>query len=633
MAVNDYKYDRTKNYNGTNQPALIISGLAIVIGAVIIYLYVLNGVFGRYDSKELIPNFEVLKSSIFDDKKEVGILYSNYTQNMMPKGNTWVRDNIKTWEKFLSNTNLSYEIINDETIELGKHFNYDLIILPGSKSLSDKEIIEIKKFIDAGGSIFATSGTASYSDDGKWRGWDFLSQVFGVKFTKEISSDSVSKVHTLRGGLPLTANIPTGYPLKIATWDRPMAVQVLDPRTTQISYWYNYKKDKGLVRENIAKSAGIVNGTYNNGRFVWLGFEINSVIGVQKDFVNFEKFFNNCINWLTYGPIAYIKDWPNGYDAAAIIASNISGNENQIDSLIEILNSENVKSDFFIEPSELTQKSLLEKLSRAGKVYPVLKLNYFKNDSLNFNKYNQKGIRIKKIKNKFESFEKSRLFGTFLKSSITNSSNNLLSGSGYNFFITDSLLDRSVPVVFSAKKDNIVCLMKNSRDDNYVIKKLGLKNTDFQFYTYQEDIDRTLFNGGLYIFNIHQQMQMKPENIKVIKKVLRDIKKKNIWLTTAEEAAEWYSNRANIEIHLDRRGKRRVAFNVTNFGDKIVKDLIINVDLNDKASNVDVKEEIIGTRAADFKFYSDKRIVIFHIDALKAGESRTYYIDYDHVNT
>lgn len=72
-----------------------------------------------------------------------------------------------------------------------------------------------------------------------------------MQFSHEIKPDEYSKIHTVCGSLPITANIPTGFPLKVATWDRPMAVEVLDPRTTQVSFWYNYRMDDGLVREEI----------------------------------------------------------------------------------------------------------------------------------------------------------------------------------------------------------------------------------------------------------------------------------------------------------------------------------------------------------------------------------------------
>ena len=68
--------------------------------------------------------------------------------------------------------------------------------------------------------------------------------------------------------MPITAGIPTGYTLNIATWDRPIYAEIVEPRTTQASFWFDFRREAGLVREQIKKSAGIAFGTYGNGRFV-----------------------------------------------------------------------------------------------------------------------------------------------------------------------------------------------------------------------------------------------------------------------------------------------------------------------------------------------------------------------------
>ncbi|RKY92794.1 MAG: hypothetical protein DRQ01_05815, partial [Ignavibacteriae bacterium] len=270
--------DLNRQYK-SNLAAILFSGIIIIALALIVYLFVLRSAYGRFSTADMMPDFGAVKNFIFGTDAKVAILYSDYTKNMMPDGSSWLEDNVETWKKFLDNIDLKYNIINDETIEKNLHKDYELIILPGSKSLSDREIINIKKFLIDVGSIFATSGTASYSDAGKWRGWGFFSEVFGVKHSKEIRNEDRTRIHTLRGGLPITANIPTGFPLRVATWDKPLAVEVLDPRTTQVSFWYNYRLEDGLMREGIKKSAGIVYGTYGKGRFVWMGFEINSIIG------------------------------------------------------------------------------------------------------------------------------------------------------------------------------------------------------------------------------------------------------------------------------------------------------------------------------------------------------------------
>ena len=257
-----------KRKGGINQGLIILSGLIFLVGAILTYYFILRGVFGEFNTDNLIPSPKIVKSALAKEKPHIAILYSQYTENMLPEGSTWLNDNINTWKKFLDNSNHPYDIITDETIELGQHYKYNLIILPGSKSLSDREVVNIKKYVDRGGSIFATSGTASFSDDGKWRGWEFFNELYGINFAKEIKNDDFTKIHTLRGGLPITANIPTGFPLRVATWDKPIAAEVMDPRTVQVSFWYNYKLENGLARENIKKTAGIVFGNYGKGRFV-----------------------------------------------------------------------------------------------------------------------------------------------------------------------------------------------------------------------------------------------------------------------------------------------------------------------------------------------------------------------------
>ena len=169
--------------------------------------------------------------------------------------------------------------------------------------------MQLKRYVENGGSLFVTGDLQHIQMKASGEGGIFQ-RSFGMNFNREIKPEESYKVHTLRGSLPLTAHIPTGYTLKIATWDRPIYAEVLEPRTTQVSFWYDFRREAGLVREEIQKSAGIAYGSYGKGRFVWYGFELNSVLGVQKDYVYFERLFNNSVNWLIYQPTAFIKIGP-----------------------------------------------------------------------------------------------------------------------------------------------------------------------------------------------------------------------------------------------------------------------------------------------------------------------------------
>ena len=620
-----------------NQFFIIISGLLIIISAILIYYFILRGVYGRFDTSELIPNSNAIEDFLFGKKPEVGILYSQYTENTLPAGSTWLNDNISTWKKFLGNLNLKYDIVSDQTIENGQHFKYKLLVLPGTKAMSEKESLQIKRYLENGGSVFATGSIATYSNDGKWKGWEFFNQVFGLKFSHELKPDEFSKIHTICGSLPITANIPTGFPLKIATWDRPMAVEVLDPRTTQASFWYNYRLDEGLVREEIKKSAGIAYGSYGSGRFMWMGFELNSVIGVQEDYVYFERLFNNSIKWLTYSPIAYVRDWPTGYDAAAVVMPVLSNDIDNIKNVLPIVREEGITPTFFVDPAIAeSNKQLIRQISSYGEIAALVDIGYLSSINDQFNKLNTYDEQLQKIikaKNILENLTSNNVtgllpyYGLFDKNTI-----NAVINAGYKYVVTDSLTDRSVPKSIIRDDKRIVTMTKTARDDYEVIRDFGLTLPEFQFYTYQEDLDRVLFEGGMYIFKVHTEYQCRSDYADVIRRVIKDLKNKKFWITTASEIQKWYEKRDYIEIQANRRGKTRVALKISNPGVDAINNLVVDLDLNDKAYNVSLGSEIIGTKPASVKHNPGSQMIYLYVDDLKSGESRLYYLDYDKPN-
>jgi hypothetical protein len=619
---------------GASQWLIIIVGLITVLAAILIFLFVLRGVYGKFSTGELVPDGQTLKNVLLGREPNVAILYSDYTKNMLPENSTWLQDNITTWKRFLNYDDYKFETITDEDIERGKHFKYELLILPGTISLSDREIIQIKKYVDEGGSIFATSGIASYSADGKWRGWNFFSEVFGVRYSKEISNDDFTKIHTLRGGIPITANVPTGYPLHVATWDNPIAVEVLDPRTEQISFWYNYRLEEGLVREGIKKTSGMVYGKYGTGRFMWMGFDINSVIGVQEDYIYFDRLFKNSINWLLKDPVAFIKDWPSGYTAAAVIAPTIRGDAQNIRNLLPVLTSEKIEASFFVRYQlAVKQKELIQLIAKFGEVAAIVDIGYLAsvNDSVNkLYTYETQFENLSAVKKSIEKVTRKTVTG-FLPYYGLFDANTIMAiiNSGYNYLLTDSLTDRSVPRTVIRGEKRILSLTKAARDDYEVIRNFGLNKPEFQFFTYQEDIDRVLFEGGLYIYKMHSDYQCKLENIEVVKDVIHELKEKRFWITTAEKIQEWYRLREYLEIRSERRGNSRVAVTISNPGIETVSNIVTYVDLNNKAENISIETEVIGKKKAAYSHQNGLEILHLYIEDLKPGESRTFYIDYD----
>ena len=633
MAVKETTHGMRVNYL-----IILLSGLVLLIAGILVFLLIVKNIYGNYELRQILPSKDNLGFLSNEKTNKAAILYSRYTENMLPSGSTWLRDNVDSWKKFIKNAKMNYDVISDQDIELGKHFDYKLIVLPGSKSLSDQQIMQLKRYVENGGSIFVTGGPATFSDEGKWRGWDFFTEVFGMKFNKEIKPEETYKVHTLRGNLPITAGIPTGYALKIATWDRPIYAEVLEPRTTQVSFWYDFRKEAGLVREEIQKSAGISYGTYGKGRFVWYGFEINSVLGVQKDYINFEKLFNNSVNWLIYQPTAFIRDWPSQYDAALVLIPTIDQQPGNIYNLNNYFTSDQISPTFFMSANTAIENpGLAKSLIKKGTLGAIVDIGFVQSPEDTLNKLFNKEVQSSAINFATDTLSKisgQRVIALMpLNGYYDDNTLQAMASENYEFLVTDSLTDRSVPEIRIRNEKPIMIITKTARDDYEVVRNYGLVNPEFQRYTYEEDIDRILFEGGLYVFKVHTNYQLQPQYTSVIKDVINYAKTKKMWITSLPELKSWWMRRQGVEVRYDTRSKRRISVELTNPRNERAFDLVIQVNLNKKVKNVEVSSDIINTKIPKYRLDSDSQTIYFYLDKMEPHETRSLLVDFDNIES
>ena len=166
-----------------------------------------------------------------------------------------------------------------------------------------------------------------------------------------------------------------------------------------------------------------------------------------------------------------------------------------------------------------------------------------------------------------------------------------------------------------------------------VIRNLGLKEPNFQLYTYEEDLDRVIFEGGLYILKMHSEYQCKPENVNVIRDLIKKLKNKKYWIATADEIYAWWMKKNALQLKVEPRGVSRVVVTVSNPGDSLLTVFGVDVNLNEDAKNISISSEIIGTKIPKFSYNSVNRVISLKVTNLEPRESRIYYIDYDKPNS
>ncbi len=613
---------------------IFFAGTALLLAAIMFYLLIIQGAYGRIEVDEILPTEKNIKDAI-EEKTQVALLYSGFTEQILPEGSTWISDIVTTWENFLTSHKIKYDIISDSEIEVGVLGKYKLLIAPGAKAISDREKVQIRKFLKKGGNLFATTGIATFSPEGKWDGWDFFTEVFGMKFTKEIDpEEGTKKIHTIRGNLPITAGVPTGYTLNIATWDRPIYAEVLEPRTIQASYWYDFRHERGLVLENIRKSAGISFGHYGKGRFVWYGFELNSVIGDQEDYIYFDRLFYSSVSWLLNLPTIQFLDWPANYKAAAIFVPTIVDEPNNFKNLSVLSKFTDITNSVFTDVNNVPLlKNQLRKISELRDIGLILDIGYMESfdDTTNslYSLDEQREI-IKDAKILADSVLGVNVTKIMPLNGFFNTNTlQAMSENGMDLVFADSLTDRLVPKmeIYDGKK--ILVLSNTSRDDYVILRDFHLKNPEFQEYTYYEDIDRIYFTGGLYVLKVHTDGQLRTENIAVLKKVLNYLHEKEMWVTSIDELKKWWFEKNALEVKQEVRSKRRIAVEISNPSDEDVKEFMTKIFINKPVYNVRISSDIINTEIPEYNFDERTQILYLYIDELKPHETRSLLIDYE----
>lgn len=613
-----------------------LSGLVILTFSVVTFLFILKHVYGRYAIEEILPTKENLKKAIQSQNQNIAMLHSGYSERMLPDSSTWIADNVATWKRFIENSGSKCTVINDFDVEKGRHFKFKTIVLPAARAMSTIEIIQLKRFAENGGSIFATSSTGSFDEKGKWRGWKFFIEVFGLQFTSEIPASDVVRKLKIKGGLPVTTGIPSGYALKIATWDQPIACKVVESRTEQVSYWTRPAINSETSGFAPDEAAAIVFGDYGKGKFVWMGFDMDAVKGDQSDHIHFARLFDNLIGWLNHVPSVFVKDWPAPYSSAAVLTPFLTGDISNLSNLLNIVQSDSIPITFFIDPitaSKYEAETLkLPQYGGVGTITDFGSLTSEPSQPILMYDLESQVVNLNRAKEVIENFTDTKVRGAmpFYGGFDENSIHALIS-TGYDFVIADSSANRTIPRVHIKGKTPVVSFHRTVRDDYEIIQQYGLTDSTFQLATYIDDVNNVDFLGGLYILRIHPEYQCRSEYISVVSELVKYIRSKNIWLTTPEAVRDWWVSKNALEVHHEIRSNRRIVLEISNAGGADIRDCVIQVEFNKMVERVVLSSDIIGTQIPHYVFDAAQETLNINLSKLKARESFSLFIDFDNV--
>ncbi len=521
--------------------------------------------------------------------KKIALLFPETTISLPTENTSWLTDNFYRWELFLIQNKYKYEVIKDDDLEDGLSDDFSLLILPAARCLSDKEIRSIKDFMNEGNSVLATWSTGVYKPDGKWKGWDDLEQLFSVSFVSEISQKEGSRIHSLFGGTPLSAQIDPGFRLQITTFDKPVEVKINSENTFPVGYWANSEIPfEGKNKNDYTTSA--VYGNYGKGNFVWFGFEFSAVVGTKDHQKTADQLLRNTINWLSDSFIVQLETWPEGKQAAAVLSCDVEFKFNYINNALDLLEKEKLPAQFYILTESIDYPSL-ERLKTIGDVG-------LHGDEHTLFKWQDYNTQLMRLTNGLTTLEKvAGIMPIAFRPPETfydNQTLDAMSTMSVNVLSSDFIEDRAVPQYLKSHS-NILVIPKTGFDDYDIFERMKLNKVGDQSKRYILDFERVYKEGGLYSLNFHTQMQCRKEFIDALIQPIQVIKSKDVWITTHNRVYDWWIQKSKLKLTSIRVSENKYLVEIVNDGEDQVDDVVISIykrnfpDLNNLQITLDGK--------------------------------------------
>jgi len=297
-----------------------------------------------YAKKEYYP-FNEQPIFINYSDQEVGQWHNNYFEGAFAA---------------LIHSHQQFDVILDEDLTTEKLQNFDVLILPNSACLSERQAEAIKRFVQNGGGLIASYETSLYDEKGNPRKDFLLKDLFKVSFERK-EDLSLSRIQKrpepyirIKGNHPVTAgleNILITYDFRGMKRNYPyiekdellnrgsfeeqiIQVSTLDGSETVAYFYYPAGGEFGRPYTfPVGHPESIIVSEYGKGKVVYYAQPLN-LLYKARGFKVLRKLIANSVDWVCSaippfcieGPISVVAYLTEGEKQHALHLINLTGN-------------------------------------------------------------------------------------------------------------------------------------------------------------------------------------------------------------------------------------------------------------------------------------------------------------------
>jgi hypothetical protein len=512
-------------------------------------------------------------SSIIPQSR-IAIVYSSYTEKLSENHLKEITNQITFWELFLMQNKIQYEVIYEDDLKDGIEDDFDILILPSVYNISEEESNSIKLFLNDGKSILSAKSRLNLNQPEEYTLYNKSQSIFNFE-VEEVEAASTNATQTLNFNYVLKPNPNFDNKILLTLKNSLLAV---DFNTDNL---FSLGK---LNREEIQSyQSSIACGKTGAGKFVWLGFNQDDIIGGDADIKEYKNILLSSLEWLKCNPKASIGYWPSDYLSSTIILIEL--NKFLEVELIEKLKMDGYKPHLVLNLNQKIPDEIKTKFNNEDYILDLsnqdtqIELKKIISDTLTYLS-NQDGIKIENIilaENDLKGLDKDYLKSLGIKTVLINSNINGLP---------------------STLSKNLITIPFNKLNDD---------------------------NGGIDFIYYSPKVYCDSNPVDEFLLSLANKNSSGTWFTDLGSLFKWWTIRENLQTKLSTEEDEKLSLIITNNNSMEVDDIQLILDFT----------SIINTGLLTFKeenqlldYSIDKRTGLIQLDinSVKARQSKKIFI-------
>jgi len=542
----------------------IASALAVaaVAAAWIAYLFNLPYFLGALNARE------VLSGTLGESRTRVAFLHSRHTEAQFVRmGGDYARL-LRMWKELLAEQQIAVGIINDNDVERADGLaGYDVVILPATVALTDRALAHLKSFVREGNGLVADWATGTRHADGRWRGWQFLSEVAGIEFLEMVPRNSDQGLLTvLRAESPLVRGLPGGYRLKTFAYNEIVLARSPDPD----AYW-SYERTPVVRPPHPAPLSSISRGNFGQGRTVWFGFSLDAIRNSLEDRQVLGQIITNALAWAARRPMALLAPWPRGAPLAAVFALDAEEGFPNAVRAAELFRRQGVQGTFFML-SDLAEQhpQVVESAKAAGEIA----IHGDTHAPFAGQPAEDQYRRLAKAKASLGQLSREQIISFHPPYETYDESTLAAVAKAELQVLFIRVNDRSSPKIASAgDPPRPILIMPTTYLEDYWAFE-GMRLTPAQaLEQFKLDLDQAALDTGLYVFAFHTKPPWglaDGERLSHLEELIQYAKGKGAWIARLDAVADWWLARERVGVTVTPVGDTRTILSITNGGPKVL---------------------------------------------------------------